>query len=155
MKDEGEGGDNEDQDNGESNAVEGQGESPCLARYASSVNSVMKDAEGKEETTDAAPKDDDVAPSKGAEMSERAASTTIERATVDWADLTMEQKLEALHALIEWQFQNPLRLRQLMKSDDEGATWVRGLRCRAHLHIDTPRSVPSPLVTTGKPTHTG
>ncbi|EAU85649.2 hypothetical protein CC1G_10921 [Coprinopsis cinerea okayama7 len=43
--------------------------------------------------------------------------------TVDWSELDMLQKLETLHTLIEWQFQNPLRLRSIMKSDDEFASW--------------------------------
>lgn len=43
---------------------------------------------------------------------------------VDWLDLSMPAKLESLHTLTEWQFQNPHRLRQQMKTDDEQATWV-------------------------------
>ena len=42
----------------------------------------------------------------------------------DWNDLAMLEKLDSLHLLTEWQFQNPYRLRQLMKSDDETASWV-------------------------------
>ncbi|KAF9243566.1 hypothetical protein BU15DRAFT_42854 [Melanogaster broomeanus] len=42
---------------------------------------------------------------------------------IDWLDLPMLTKLESLHTLVEWQFQNPHRLRQQMKSDDEQATW--------------------------------
>lgn len=42
----------------------------------------------------------------------------------DWADLTMKQKLVALHMLTEWQFDNPHRLRQLMKDDGDGGHWV-------------------------------
>jgi hypothetical protein len=42
---------------------------------------------------------------------------------VDWLDLSMLTKLESLHTLAEWQFQNPLRVRQQMKTDDEQATW--------------------------------
>ena len=43
----------------------------------------------------------------------------------DWADLTMLQKLDSIHTVIEWHFHNPQRLRQVMKSDDETASWVR------------------------------
>lgn len=43
---------------------------------------------------------------------------------VDWLDLSMLAKLESLYTLAEWQFQNPHRVRQQMKSDDEQATWV-------------------------------
>ncbi|KAN0093108.1 hypothetical protein V8E55_003892 [Tylopilus felleus] len=42
---------------------------------------------------------------------------------VDWLDLSMLAKLESLYTLAEWQFQNPHRVRQQMKSDDEQATW--------------------------------
>lgn len=42
----------------------------------------------------------------------------------DWLDLPMLVKLDSMHLLTEWQFQNPTRLRTLMKSDDETATWV-------------------------------
>ncbi|KAG9315126.1 hypothetical protein JVU11DRAFT_4249 [Chiua virens] len=41
----------------------------------------------------------------------------------DWLDLSMLAKLESLHTLAEWQFQNPNRIRQQMKTDDEQATW--------------------------------
>lgn len=43
---------------------------------------------------------------------------------LDWLDLSMLAKLESLHTLAEWQFQNPNRVRQQMKTDDEQATWV-------------------------------
>lgn len=43
----------------------------------------------------------------------------------DWVDLTMLEKLESLHTVIEWHFQNPTRLRHAMRSDDENALWVR------------------------------
>lgn len=42
----------------------------------------------------------------------------------DWIKLSMLEKLDSLHLLTEWQFQNPYRLRQQMKSDDETASWV-------------------------------
>jgi len=45
--------------------------------------------------------------------------------TKDWLTLPMLEKLDSLHLLTEWQFQNPTRLRQLMKTDDEQASWVR------------------------------
>jgi hypothetical protein len=46
---------------------------------------------------------------------------------VDWFDLPLLSKLETIHTLAEWQFQNPTRLRTLMKTDDEMASWVRFL----------------------------
>lgn len=45
----------------------------------------------------------------------------------DWVDLSMLEKLESLHTIIEWHFQNPTRLRHVMRSDDENASWVRSL----------------------------
>jgi len=44
--------------------------------------------------------------------------------SMDWFDLSMLEKLESMHALTEWQFHNPTRLRMIMKSDDELALWV-------------------------------
>jgi hypothetical protein len=44
--------------------------------------------------------------------------------TIDWLDLPMLRKLDSLHDLIEWQFHNPMRLRAIMKDDDEAAHWV-------------------------------
>lgn len=43
----------------------------------------------------------------------------------NWLDLPMLTKLDSMHILTEWQFQNPTRLRTLMRTDDETATWVR------------------------------
>ncbi|KAF9452324.1 hypothetical protein P691DRAFT_795034 [Macrolepiota fuliginosa MF-IS2] len=45
------------------------------------------------------------------------------QASIDWFDLPLLVKLDSLHVLTEWQFQNPTRLRTLMRSDDELATW--------------------------------
>jgi hypothetical protein len=49
----------------------------------------------------------------------------IQQWSIDWFDLPMLAKLESLHTLAEWHFQNPTRLRMIMKSDDDFATWVR------------------------------
>lgn len=46
----------------------------------------------------------------------------------DWVDLAMLEKLESMHTIIEWHFQNPLRIRSIMRSDDENASWVSSLR---------------------------
>lgn len=43
----------------------------------------------------------------------------------DWTDLSMLEKLNVMHTLIEWHFQNPLKLRNTMRNDDEHASWVR------------------------------
>ncbi|KAK0480265.1 hypothetical protein IW261DRAFT_1477011 [Armillaria novae-zelandiae] len=41
----------------------------------------------------------------------------------DWLELSMLEKLDSMHLLMEWQFQNATRLRTLMKSDDDLANW--------------------------------
>ncbi|KAJ3809360.1 hypothetical protein F5876DRAFT_44013 [Lentinula aff. lateritia] len=41
----------------------------------------------------------------------------------DWLSLTMLERLDSLHLLTEWQFQSPKRVRMLMKSDDDQASW--------------------------------
>ncbi|KAI0747333.1 hypothetical protein BC629DRAFT_1739948 [Irpex lacteus] len=41
----------------------------------------------------------------------------------EWAELDMKEKLEALHMLTEWQFDNPHRLRQQMKDDGDHGLW--------------------------------
>ncbi|KAF4614064.1 hypothetical protein D9613_007673 [Agrocybe pediades] len=46
-----------------------------------------------------------------------------EEKTRNWFDLPVREKLESMHTLVEWQFQNPTRLRTIMKSDDEFASW--------------------------------
>ena len=43
----------------------------------------------------------------------------------NWCELPMLVKLDSMYLLSEWQFQNPLRLRSIMKGDDETACWVR------------------------------
>ncbi|KAI0788075.1 hypothetical protein C8Q74DRAFT_1349421 [Fomes fomentarius] len=46
-----------------------------------------------------------------------------EEESKDWLELPMLDKLDSLHLLTEWQFQNPYRVRQLMKDDDDAANW--------------------------------
>ncbi|KAF9000745.1 hypothetical protein BDQ17DRAFT_1281976 [Cyathus striatus] len=41
----------------------------------------------------------------------------------DWRELPMLSKLDSMHLLTEWQFQKPTRIRQIMRSDDEYASW--------------------------------
>ncbi|THH11024.1 hypothetical protein EW145_g930 [Phellinidium pouzarii] len=41
----------------------------------------------------------------------------------DWANLAMLEKLDSIHTVVEWHFQTPLRLRSVMHSDDENASW--------------------------------
>lgn len=43
----------------------------------------------------------------------------------DWLLLPTLQKLDSLHTVSEWHFHNPMRLRTLMKSNDDNADWVR------------------------------
>jgi hypothetical protein len=52
----------------------------------------------------------------------------------DWLDLPMLTKLDSMHLVTEWQFQNPTRLRTIMKDDDEGAQWVSGCYRYRHTH---------------------
>ena len=47
--------------------------------------------------------------------------------SINWLHLPMLSKLDSIHTLIEWQFQHPARLRNIMKSDDESALWVRSI----------------------------
>lgn len=42
----------------------------------------------------------------------------------DWFELPLLTRLDSLHLLTEWQFQNPHRLRQFMKDDGDAAQWV-------------------------------
>jgi hypothetical protein len=42
----------------------------------------------------------------------------------DWISLSMLEKLDSLHLLTEWQFQSPHRVRTLMKTEDDQASWV-------------------------------
>ena len=55
---------------------------------------------------------------------DRAARTESASSKNDWLRLPMLQKLDSMHLLTEWQFQHPMRLRTLMKNDDENASWV-------------------------------
>lgn len=63
----------------------------------------------------------------------------------DWFDLPLLTKLETLHNLAEWQFQNPHRLRQFMKDDGDGGQWVCGFPM--HMCIFTHRHVRLPMST--------
>lgn len=56
--------------------------------------------------------------------------------SIDWFELPMLSKLESMHNLAEWQFQNPMRLRTIMKTDDEAALWVRFLLNMAEFFVD-------------------
>ena len=53
---------------------------------------------------------------------------TLQPKSINWFDLPMLAKLESMHTIAEWQFHNPTRLRTIMKSDDESATWVSWLQ---------------------------
>ena len=68
-------------------------------------------------------KDEDV-PIKDADEPEPKVEEEEEESK-DWLELPMLEKLDSLHLLTEWQFQNPYRLRQIMKDDDDSADWVR------------------------------
>ena len=49
----------------------------------------------------------------------------VDEASRDWFDLSMLEKLDSLHLLTEWQFNNPHRVRTTMRSDGDYAEWVR------------------------------
>lgn len=65
-------------------------------------------------------------PNEDAEVPPKSEDAPVveEEESKDWLDLPMLQKLDSLHILVEWQFQNPHRVRQLMKDDDDAANWV-------------------------------
>lgn len=75
---------------------------------------VNPDSEAKSEPTDqfSVKKEDTAEPSQEAVDESK-----------DWTELPMLVKLDTLYILTEWQFQNPNRLRTLMKDDDETALW--------------------------------
>ena len=62
-------------------------------------------------------KDDDLEDQTEQDIAEAADSK-------NWLDLSMLEKLDSLHLLTEWQFQNPHRLRSLMKDDGDHGLWV-------------------------------
>ncbi len=66
--------------------------------------------------------DDSKVPAKS-EPDERDKSEEEEESK-DWLDLPMLAKLDSLHLLTDWQFQNPYKVRQMMKDDDDLANWV-------------------------------
>ena len=78
----------------------------------------------------------------------------------DWLKLPMLEKLDSLHLLTDWQFQNPHRVRQLMKDDDDAANWVSvtarptGLQ-RSLLIVTSSYSASSQSVTTRRRMPTG
>lgn len=73
----------------------------------------------------AAPEQPDINPAKSEDIpkSEDALQPEEEEEPRDWLTLSMLEKLDSMVLLTEWQFQNQARLRQTMKSDDEGAMW--------------------------------
>lgn len=65
-----------------------------------------------------------------------------EEESKDWLELPMLEKLDSLHLLIEWQFQNPYRLRQLMKDDDDGANWVCSISACLGFLVNSTNCIP-------------
>ena len=51
-------------------------------------------------------------------------ATESEVESRNWLDLPMLEKLDSLHLVTEWQFQNPHRLRSLMRDDGDHGLWV-------------------------------
>ncbi len=88
-------------------------------RHFLCVPKIKKYSRSRSQTVDedaAEPKDDDEAPEDEPELE------LTEK--IDWATLSLDQKLDILHNLCEWQFTNPTRIRSNMKQDDEFASWV-------------------------------
>ncbi|KAH9933667.1 uncharacterized protein BXZ73DRAFT_46246 [Epithele typhae] len=70
------------------------------------------------------PKDEDDPMTNGTEVpAAKADEEDGEEESKDWLDLPMLEKLDSMHLLTEWQFQNPYKVRQLMKDDDDIADW--------------------------------
>lgn len=93
---------------------------------------------------------------RGSDTEDAAEERTKQKAPTDWFDLPMITKLESMHTLAEWQFQNATRLRTIMKSDDELASWVRHRICIENSSADCiGNSVLSPLVMTVNPMRIG
>jgi len=63
-------------------------------------------------------------PASGQNIEENFHDDGGERDYKNWLDFSMLVKLDSMHLLAEWQFQNPMRLRSIMKDDDETAQWV-------------------------------
>ncbi|TBU25180.1 hypothetical protein BD311DRAFT_517968 [Dichomitus squalens] len=85
------------------------------AKEEDGQSSVKTKAEPREED-ETIPKESDDEPVNPPKAEE-------EEESKDWLQLPMLEKLDSLHLLTEWQFQNPYRLRQLMKDDDDMANW--------------------------------
>lgn len=73
----------------------------------------------------------------------------------DWSDLSFLEKLDSIHTVMEWHFQNPLRFRQTMRSDDEEASWVRNFSPCQYLFLIFFLSALSPLVMMRNSMHIG
>jgi hypothetical protein len=78
-----------------------------------------KDSRSRSQTVDVDPAD----PKEDEEEDEEPETEPAEK--IEWLNLSMDQKLNILYDLCEWQFTNPTRLRTNMKYDDDFATWVR------------------------------
>jgi hypothetical protein len=59
----------------------------------------------------------------------------------NWLELPMLTKLDSMQLVTEWQFQNPTRLRTLMRSDNDDATWVRFIFLRPWLCANKNESI--------------
>jgi hypothetical protein len=57
-------------------------------------------------------------------VTDEQAAELSKQETKDWFQLSSLEKLESLHLVTEWLFQNSTRLRTIMRSDDDGASWV-------------------------------
>ena len=92
----------------------------------SNQTSVLSAEEQRIELEDATQENKRVKEDSGAQIERKEPQDTNEPSpqSKDWSELSMKEKLEALHALTEWQFDNPHRLRQQMKDDGDHGFWV-------------------------------
>ncbi|KAJ8456834.1 hypothetical protein ONZ45_g18560 [Pleurotus djamor] len=75
---------------------------------------------------DDAPENNEPTTSNSSDEPSMAVPESVEEPEVlakDWFKLSLLEKLDSMHLLTEWQFQNPTRLKQVMKSEDENASW--------------------------------
>ena len=99
---------------------------------AEAIATIAKDGDGEPfSEAKAEPSEDATVPKEESDVQPGGPlKTEDEEESKDWLELPMLEKLDSLHLLTEWQFQNPYRLRQLMKDDDDMANWVRAISSR-------------------------
>lgn len=109
---------------GEGSGTELTGD-PATAPHSTRDNSVVGDDVKQVSQLDEEVAELPVKPKKVHSLINEAQAAELEqRVSKNWLDLSMLEKLDSMHLLTEWQFHNPNRVRTMMKTDDETATWV-------------------------------